>query len=124
MSLCPHGYTMFFDCPLCECPGCGRPQDICSCHEREFVYRATDSTKLPEGFVQVDGPLPGANARECDDALAPVRGIVYGIALSIPIWLAAVYVALPWLKRALDELLAAGAFFTLIGCAFLALHLA
>lgn len=32
MSLCQHGYTAFFDCPLCECPGCGRPQDLCVCH--------------------------------------------------------------------------------------------
>ncbi len=35
MSLCPHGYTMFFDCPLCDCPGCGRPQDLCNCHDHE-----------------------------------------------------------------------------------------
>lgn len=32
MSLCQHGYSAFWDCPLCECPGCGRPQDLCTCH--------------------------------------------------------------------------------------------
>lgn len=58
MSLCPHGYTAFFDCPLCECPGCGRPQDICNCHERELVYRTTDSTRLPAEFRQIDAAPP------------------------------------------------------------------
>lgn len=32
MSLCPHGYSAFWDCPVCECPGCGRTQDGCVCH--------------------------------------------------------------------------------------------
>ena len=32
MSLCPHGYTAFWDCPICECPFCERPQDSCICH--------------------------------------------------------------------------------------------
>jgi hypothetical protein len=32
VSLCPHGYTAIFDCPICECPGCARPQDACVCH--------------------------------------------------------------------------------------------
>jgi hypothetical protein len=32
MSLCPHGFTAFWDCPECECPGCGRTQDACVCH--------------------------------------------------------------------------------------------
>lgn len=32
MSLCVHGFTNFFDCPECECPGCGRTQDCCVCH--------------------------------------------------------------------------------------------
>lgn len=32
MSLCVHGYSSFWDCPICECPGCGRTQDACVCH--------------------------------------------------------------------------------------------
>jgi len=40
VSLCPHGYSAFWDCPLCECPGCGRPQDLCNCHlERAIEHR-------------------------------------------------------------------------------------
>lgn len=31
--LCEHGYTLHFDCPECDCPGCGEKQDRCICHE-------------------------------------------------------------------------------------------
>ena len=30
--LCEHGYTAFYDCPHCLCPGCGKAQAECSCH--------------------------------------------------------------------------------------------
>ncbi len=36
MSLCPHGYTAFWDCPECEEPMGTKPKDLgpCSrCHE-------------------------------------------------------------------------------------------
>lgn len=33
MGLCIHGYTAMYDCPNCECPGCGRTQDQCVCHQ-------------------------------------------------------------------------------------------
>lgn len=50
MSLCQHGYTEFYDCPLCECQGCGRTQDVCVCHlEPSPAYHgAAGPVEVPE----------------------------------------------------------------------------
>lgn len=36
---CEHGYTFMFDCPICLCPVCDRPESECApgCHEDECV---------------------------------------------------------------------------------------
>lgn len=47
MSLCQHGYTSHWDCPICECSVCGRTQDSCVCHLDPFP-----------GYHGAAGPLP------------------------------------------------------------------
>lgn len=59
MSLCRHGYTAFWDCPLCECPGCGFVQDACRCHAPD----QRDSTD-PE-----DAPLRNLPHDDCDSVV-------------------------------------------------------
>lgn len=46
MSTCEHGYTAFFDCPHCLCPGCEQPMDGCVCHE--LARQAEEAERLQE----------------------------------------------------------------------------
>lgn len=32
MSTCEHGYTAFYDCPYCLCPGCEAAMENCTCN--------------------------------------------------------------------------------------------
>ena len=99
MSLCPHGYTAFFDCPLCECYGCGRQQDLCVCHEEP---RPT--------YHGAAGPIPEIEP-------APHRALITR-------WVQHELEQTDRKASVLDEIAgAAGLVLLLIG-AFLALHLA
>ncbi len=46
--LCEHGYTANFDCPICECPGCGRTCDACVCHVEPEIEPVNDLDGLKE----------------------------------------------------------------------------
>lgn len=62
MSLCPHGYTENWDCPICECPcGSGLPCDQCACQGDPQSVAIAPRPSLPLGAQQ---PAPAAATNE------------------------------------------------------------
>ena len=72
MSLCPHGYSANFDCPICPCP-CGM-RNSAECAPGRNCH-------LDDDLRDTAGTL--------EDPFAAARGILVAIALSAPLWLAA-----------------------------------
>jgi len=80
MGLCQHGYTAFWDCPLCECPGCGRPQDLCTCHDQQQAPEHATAEPAPrralvEDWVQHEVAKADRNLSAVDE-LVGTAGLV------------------------------------------------
>lgn len=44
--LCEHGFTASWDCPHCDCAGCGRAQAECTCHQDQEASRLEDLERV------------------------------------------------------------------------------
>ncbi len=75
MSLCPHGYTAFFDCPHCECPVCGRPQDGCVCHLEPAAPQAPAVTGNGAPSALPERSRQPADAAAFEPILAAARSV-------------------------------------------------
>ena len=76
MSLCQHGYTANWDCPICECPGCGRTQDGCVCHfePRPIYHGAAGPVPAPETVHPVGCICESCSATYIREARDPRDG--------------------------------------------------
>lgn len=79
MSLCPHGYTAFWDCPICEEPMGTAPSEQHEFGCTAFVGRACICETLRK--ERSHQPLHGDHTRpvlgclSCDDAMSEAGAI-------------------------------------------------
>lgn len=69
MSLCPHGYTLNWDCPFCECPcGSGLAAGECRCQaeQREPVKCVSERCPVAAGECERDGQCYLASCGKSD----------------------------------------------------------